>query len=92
MSLKLPFSTFFLLDITKYLGIELGAPSMWKEKRRVGVVNGSHNQEDLQEKVYEFIQLLILCPKCGVPELKHIVKGNLVLKSDLLSLFAKNKG
>jgi len=64
--------------ITKYLGIDVGALSNWKEKRRVGVINGSHNQADLQEKLYEFIQLLILCSSCGLPELKHLVKGNVV--------------
>lgn len=64
--------------ITKYLGIEVGAQSSWKEKRRVGVVNGSHNQADLQEKLYEFIQLFILCPNCELPELRHLVKGNVV--------------
>jgi len=64
--------------ITKFLGLECGAQSTWKEKRGVGIVNGSHQQADLQEKIYQFIQVLILCPSCDLPELKHRCRGSAV--------------
>merc|ERR1719242_915899 len=60
--------------ITKYLGIEQGAQSNWDKKRDVGIVNGSFQSADLQHELFGFIEKVILCPSCHLPELVHKVK------------------
>jgi len=64
--------------VTKYLGTECGAASIWNKKRMVGIVNGVHQPEDLQEYLYGFLDFFILCPSCKLPELQHKFKSSKV--------------
>jgi translation initiation factor 2 beta subunit (eIF-2beta)/eIF-5 len=59
--------------ISKYLALELGSRSQWDRKRKVAVIKGVHSQETLQEKLWGFLDLFILCPNatCCLPELRH---------------------
>jgi len=64
--------------VTKYLGTECGASSIWDKKRDVGIVNGVHEPEALQQYLFGFMDFFILCPTCRLPELKHKFKSSKV--------------
>jgi len=66
--LNIPHSPQF---ISKYLALELGSRSEWDRKRKVALIKGVHSQETLQEKLWGFLDLFILCPNCSAPELRH---------------------
>lgn len=63
---------------TKFFGNELGAQSKWspatEKAAERSVVNGQHQAKDLQEQLEKFISTFILCPACGLPEIKMKVK------------------
>mmetsp|Transcript_28654 Transcript_28654/g.46039 ORF Transcript_28654/g.46039 Transcript_28654/m.46039 type:complete len:378 (-) Transcript_28654:174-1307(-) len=59
---------------TKFFGIELGAQSKYDSKTERASVNGAHNAPDLQKILTKYIQLFILCPRCGLPEIKWNIK------------------
>lgn len=61
--------------MTKFFGYEIGAQSKWDDHRKVGFVNGVQSPEELQELVYKYIELLILCPSCNRPELRYLKSG-----------------
>eukprot|EP00467_Chlorarachnion_reptans_P019263 CAMPEP_0114519100 /NCGR_PEP_ID=MMETSP0109-20121206/18813_1 /TAXON_ID=29199 /ORGANISM="Chlorarachnion reptans, Strain CCCM449" /LENGTH=359 /DNA_ID=CAMNT_0001699797 /DNA_START=219 /DNA_END=1298 /DNA_ORIENTATION=- len=55
---------------TKFFGIELGAQSKWEAKSERAIVNGEHHVPALQPIMTKFIEMFILCPRCGLPEIK----------------------
>jgi len=55
---------------TKFFGIELGAQSKYESKTDRAIVNGAHTAPDLQKILAKYIQAFILCPRCGLPEIK----------------------
>lgn len=55
---------------TKFFGVELGAQSKWDKKTERASVNGAHNAPDLQKMMTKFVSMFILCPRCGLPEIK----------------------
>lgn len=59
---------------TKFLGIELGAQSKFNKKDERAIVNGKHMANDMQASLGKFIDLFILCPNCGLPEISMAVK------------------
>lgn len=59
---------------TKFFGIELGAQSKFDKKTERAIVNGAHTNKDMQELLGKFINLFILCPTCGLPEINLAVK------------------
>ncbi|TRY50495.1 Translation initiation factor eIF-5 Tif5p/ZnR+W2 domain-containing protein [Cryptosporidium tyzzeri] len=59
---------------TKFFGCELGALSKWEDKEERSIVNGAHQQNDLQRLMDKFIQMYVLCPNCELPEIDIIVK------------------
>lgn len=59
---------------TKFFGCELGALSKWEDKEEKSIVNGAHQQNDLQRLMDKFIQMYVLCPNCELPEIDIIVK------------------
>jgi len=59
---------------TKFFGLELGAQSKWDSKGERASVNGAHNAPDLQKILTKFISVFILCPRCGLPEIKWNIK------------------
>ena len=63
--------------MTKFFGYEIGAQSKWDDHRRVGFVNGVHDTNDLQELVFKYIELLIMCPSesCQRPEIRYMKSG-----------------
>eukprot|EP01084_Bolivina_argentea_P085000 153656_1 len=57
--------------ITKFFGIELSTKSQYDKKRNIGIIQGSHQKEQLQSMLNKFIHEFILCSKCKLPELKY---------------------
>lgn len=62
---------------TKFFGIELGAQSKFSSKTERAIVNGSHNAPDLAKLLEKFIDNFVLCPRCGLPEIKLSIKSNI---------------
>mmetsp|Transcript_3244 Transcript_3244/g.10155 ORF Transcript_3244/g.10155 Transcript_3244/m.10155 type:complete len:426 (-) Transcript_3244:52-1329(-) len=60
--------------ITKFYGCELGAQSRYDEVNERGIVNGAHQTSDLQQLLFSYIRLFVLCPNCGLPETDMVVK------------------
>jgi len=56
--------------ITKFFGMECGAVSKFDTQRNVGIVKCKREAKEFQEQLTRFINDFILCPRCGLPELK----------------------
>jgi len=63
---------------TKFFGCELGALSKYENKEEKAIVNGAHEQSELQKLIDKFIEKFVLCPECCLPELDLLVKKNTV--------------
>jgi translation initiation factor 5 len=59
---------FFLADVTKYFGCELGAQTQFDFKNDRYIVNGSHDAAKLQDMLDGFIKKFVLCEQCDNPE------------------------
>ena len=55
--------------VTKYIGIESAAQSKYNPTTERSVINGAHQQQEFQDILYRYIETMILCPKCALPEL-----------------------
>lgn len=53
---------------TKFCGHELGAQAKFEANEGKAIVNGAHEQKDLQTLIDKFIELFVLCPDCNLPE------------------------
>jgi len=63
---------------TKFFGCELGATSKYENKEEKAIVNGAHEQAELQKLIDKFIEKFVLCPGCSLPEIDLLVKKNVV--------------
>jgi translation initiation factor 5 len=55
-----------------FMGYEIGAQAKWdpkKPERQQAFLSGEHNTKDLSKIALQFIQEVILCPRCGLPEI-----------------------
>jgi len=62
-------------EVTKFFGCELGAMSKYEEKSDRAIVNGAFETKDLQQMLFKYINLFLLCPHCGNPETVMEVRG-----------------
>jgi len=56
-----------------YMGYEIGAMSKFdtkKPERQQASISGEHEIKDLSKLVLKFIQEVVLCPVCGLPEVQ----------------------
>lgn len=68
--------------VVKYFGYELGAQTSFKEEDDRYLVNGAHQQNELQDSLDGFINKFVLCGSCKNPETQIIVKGKGNLQKD----------
>lgn len=68
--------------VVKYFGYELGAQTSFKEDEDRYLVNGAHQQSELQDSLDGFITKFVLCGACKNPETQIIVKGKGNLQKD----------
>jgi translation initiation factor 5 len=61
--------------LNKFFGYELGAQSTFLKNDDKFLVMGSHTQQRIQDRVYEFISRLVLCKQCRNPETDPHVEG-----------------
>ena len=52
----------------KYCGIELGAITTYSADTDRAIINGKHDDSELQEQVLKFVEAFILCPNCRLPD------------------------
>lgn len=68
--------------VVKYFGYELGAQTTFKEEDDRYLVNGSHQQNELQDSLDGFITKFVLCGACKNPETQIQIKGKGLLQKD----------
>lgn len=68
--------------VVKYFGYELGAQTSFKEEDDRYLVNGAHQQSELQDSLDGFITKFVLCGSCKNPETQIIIKGKGNLQKD----------
>ncbi|RKP29751.1 hypothetical protein METBISCDRAFT_17923 [Metschnikowia bicuspidata] len=68
--------------VVKYFGYELGAQTAFKEEDDRYLVNGSHQQNELQDSLDGFIAKFVLCGACKNPETQIQIKGKGMLQRD----------
>jgi len=65
-------------EVCKFFGCELGSQTKWVEEEEKALVNGSHNDQSLQELVFRYIQAFVLCPNCKLPETEYKIKNDTI--------------
>jgi translation initiation factor 5 len=65
-------------EITKFFGCELGAQTTYSEDLDRAIVNGSHTDNDLQNKLRIYIEKFVLCGCCKLPETHYKLKDGLI--------------
>lgn len=68
--------------VVKYFGYELGAQTTMKEEDDRYLVNGAHQQSELQDSLDGFISKFVLCGACKNPETQITIKGKDFLQKD----------
>jgi len=63
--------------VTKFFGYEIGAQTRYDKGRDVGIVNGVHETKELQELIFAYIKIIIMCPSasCMMPSVRYFEKG-----------------
>ena len=64
--------------VTKFFGCELGAQSRWEDATEKSIVNGAHDQQEMQKLLDKFLDKYVLCYKCKLPELDMAVTKGLI--------------
>ena len=65
------------VEMCKFFGIELGAQARYVERDSRAVINGMHDTSTVQEIVYKYIDMFVLCPECGNPETSYVIKNSI---------------
>lgn len=68
--------------VVKYFGYELGAQTKLREDEDRYLVNGVHQQNELQDSLDGFINKFVLCGACKNPETQIVIKGKGNLQKD----------
>ena len=55
-------------EITKFFGTEFGAQTTYEEGTDRAIVNGKHEDDDLQIRLRTYIEKFVLCQNCRYPE------------------------
>jgi len=67
--------------IGTFMGYEIGAQAKWdpkKPERQQAFLSGEHETKDLSRIALKFIQEVILCSRCGLPEIVTEINDNKV--------------
>ena len=70
------------VEMCKFFGIELGAQARYVGVGSRAVINGIHDTCTVQELVYKYIDIFVLCPECGNPETSYVIKNSIRKKCD----------
>jgi len=65
-----------------FMGYEIGAQAKFdakKPERQQAFLSGEHDTKDLSRICCQFIQEVVLCPNCGLPEILIYIEDNKVL-------------
>ena len=65
------------VEMCKFFGIELGAQARYGVRDGRAVINGIHDTGAIQELVYKYIDMFVLCPECGNPETSYAIKNSI---------------
>jgi len=62
-------------ELTKFFGCELGSQTIYDEPTDRAVVNGAHQDRDLQRHLSKYIENFVLCKQCRLPETNYKIKS-----------------
>lgn len=65
-----------------FMGYEIGAQAKFdtkKPERQQAFISGEHDTKDLSKIVLKFVNEVVLCPICGLPEIVLTIEGKKVL-------------
>jgi len=65
-------------EVNKFFGCELGAQTSYTAETDRAVVNGAHADPVLMNNIRRYIELFVLCPKCGLPETDYKIKSEII--------------
>ena len=65
------------VEMCKFFGIELGAQARYGVRDGRTVINGIRSAGAIQELVYKYIDIFVLCPECGNPETSYTIKNSI---------------
>lgn len=65
-------------EVIKYLGGALSSSGSYSSKSREYVVNGSHSQQIVQDKLQEYCEMFVVCDICNNPETVYRIKRDTI--------------
>ena len=66
-------------EVTKFFGVEMAAQAKWVEEEERSVVNGAHTEKALQDALFKYIEVFVLCGNCKTPEVsKYKIKNDMI--------------
>jgi len=64
------------LEILKFIGLNKGSQSFLENKKYI--LMGSFTTHEIQENIYKYIKLFVLCSKCKLPETMYTVSDSVL--------------
>jgi translation initiation factor 5 len=65
-------------EVNKFFGCELGAQTRYHAETDRAIVNGSHNDQVLQDLIKKYIDKFVLCSNCNLPETEYRIKSGII--------------
>ena len=76
-------------ELTKFLGIDLSSSTNYVDK--AAIINGHIRQENIEKSLRNYIEIFVLCKKCGLPEISKYKINGKGIKTKCLSCGDRNK-
>lgn len=57
-----------LTFLVRFIKADIGSQTLLDKKRNLVAVNGRHEAQDIQTSIGKFIEAVVLCPRCRLPE------------------------
>lgn len=64
------------LEILKFIGLNKGSQSFFENKKYI--IMGSFTTNEIQENIYKYIKMFVLCSKCKLPETMYTVADSVL--------------
>ncbi len=65
-------------EVTKFFGCEFGSQTTYATDTDRAIVNGAHQDKDLQTHIHKYIENFVLCKNCRLPETTYKIKDGAI--------------
>ena len=76
-------------ELTKFLGIDLSSSTNYIDKNTI--INGHIRKENIEKSLRNYIEIFVLCKKCGLPEISKYKINGKGIKTKCMSCGNRNK-